>query len=83
VQNVEQNLSLLGHFNKNFGQNITFWQFCKHFRRKVESLGHFFKSNCRAIYFFGQCFAALQTMLISYGHVFEETYLFAALSGQN
>jgi len=43
VQNVEQNLNFLGHFNKNLGKNIIFWQFCKHFRRKVESFDHFLK----------------------------------------
>jgi len=46
-------------------------------------LAIFLKSNCRSDLFFEQYFAALQTMLISYGHVLEETYLFAALSGQS
>jgi len=68
----------LGHFN-NFGQNVTFWQFCKHLRRKVESFGRFFKSNCRSDLFCGQYFAALQIVLISYGNMLEETCLFADL----
>jgi len=81
AQNVEQNLNFWSHLNKNLGKNITFWQFCKQLRRKVESFGHFFfKSNCRSNLFFGQYFAALQTMMISYGHVLEETCLLAAIS---